>query len=254
MDFHLEVRPTAALVLDAVARRFVLATGRAIRGRGECVVALAGGSTPRELYRRLARAPFAARLDWSHIQFLWGDERCVPPDHEASNYRMARETLLDHVPVPPAHVHRIPGEVDPAAAAAAYERLLRDLLRTPTGPPRSAPGTRIDIVLLGLGEDGHTASLFPGTMPVNHDPGWVRAVCPPGAPVPRVTLTPVIINAAAEVMFLVLGSPKAAIVREVLEGAHRPHQLPAQSIAPVTGQLRWFLDAEAAARLREGSS
>lgn len=254
MELHLEVRSTASLTIEAAARRLVLVAGRAIRARGECVIALSGGSTPRDMYRLLAGEPWVSSLDWARMQVLWGDERCVPPDHEASNYRMAREALLDHVPVPSANVHRIHGEDDPTPAAAAYEQLLRDILRTPSGPPRDTPGRRIDLVLLGLGEDGHTASLFPGDIAVSDDPRWVRAAYPAGARAARVTLTPVIINAAAEVMFLVLGTAKAAIVREVLERARRPQELPAQSIAPVAGQVRWFIDSDAAARLREGAS
>lgn len=249
MEFHPEVLPTAALAADAAARRFVLAAGGAIRARGEFVVVLSGGSTPRNMYTHLASATWASSLDWSRIQVLWGDERCVPPYHEASNYRMAREALLDHVPVSPANVHRIQGEDDPVRAAAAYERLLRDILRTPSGPPRDTPGTRIDLILLGLGEDGHTASLYPGSTTTNDDRRWVRAENLAGESMWRVTLTPVIINAAAEVAFLVVGAAKAAIVRDVLEGPRRPHPLPAQLIAPAAGKLRWFIDADAASGL-----
>ncbi len=253
LQFHLEVLPTAERAADAAARRFVLVADNAIRARGECVVALSGGSTPQGMYRKLAGESWASSLDWSRIQVLWGDERCVRPDHEASNYRMAREALLDHVPIPPVNVHRIHGEDDPAGAAAAYERVLRHMLRTPSGPPRATPGRRIDLVLLGLGEDGHTASIFPGSIAVHEDPRWVRPAEPAGASTQRVTLTPLLINAAAEVAFLVVGTAKAAIVRHVLEGPRRPNEWPAQLIAPVAGQLRWFIDSDAAARLPDSS-
>jgi 6-phosphogluconolactonase len=163
---------------------------------------------------------------------------------------MARETLLDHVPVPEANVHRIRGEDDPAEAASVYERVLRRVLRTPTGPPRDAPGTRLDFVLLGLGENGHTASLFPGVAAAPDNPAWVRAAYVRAVPPWRVTLTPVIINAAAEVAFLVSGGAKADVVQQVLEGPRRPHELPAQRIALADGRVRWFLDAAAAGRLR----
>jgi 6-phosphogluconolactonase len=250
MGFELQVLPTASLVAEAAARRFVAIANDAIRSRGEFVVALSGGSTPRSMYARLAAEPGASSVNWSRVQVLWGDERCVPPDHAASNYRMAREALLDHVPIPAANVHRIRGEDDPGAAATAYEQVIRGVLRTPTGPPRGPSAARIDLVLLGLGVDGHTASLFPGAVAVHDSPSWVRAEYAQAVSAWRVTLTPVIINAAAVVAFVVTGGAKAAIVRKVLEGPHRPHELPAQLIAPAAGHVLWFVDAPAAAALR----
>lgn len=247
------VLPTAAALTEDAAERFARAASDAVHSRGEFVVALSGGTTPRSLYARLATPPYASAVPWSEVAVLWGDERCVPPDEAASNYRMARETLLDHVPMPTAHVHRIRGEDDPVAAAGAYEQTLRRVLRTPRGPPREAPGARIDLVLLGLGEDGHTASLFPGAPPpaVPDNERWVIAHRVPVEPPWRITLTPVILNAAAEVLFLVSGGAKAAIVHRVLEGPLRPHELPAQLIAPAGGRVLWLLDA-AAARDLEG--
>jgi len=155
---------------------------------------------------------------------------------------MARETLLDRVPVPTAHVHRIHGEDDPATAAGVYEATLRALLQTPAG-------ARIDLVLLGLGEDGHTASLFPGSAAVHERTRWVMAARASAASVWRITLTPAVINAAAEVLFLVSGGAKAGILRRVLEGPRRPQELPAQAIAPSNGRARWCVDAAAAADL-----
>jgi len=250
MGFDIEILPTAELAADAAARRFIAAANDAIRSHGKFVVALSGGSTPRSMYAQLAAEPAASSVNWSRVQVLWGDERCVPPDHAASNYRMAREALLDHVPIPAANVHRIHGEDDPAEAATVYEQVIRDLLRTPLGPPRDAPGGRIDLVLLGLGEDAHTASLFPGRAALRDTLCWVRAEQVQAVSAWRVTLTPVIINAAAEVAFLVSGGAKAAILRQVLEGPRRPYQLPAQLIAPIAGRVRWFVDASAAAALR----
>src|SRR5207245_10024836 len=174
MGFDLEVLPTAALAAEAAARRFVAAANDAIRARGQFVVAVAGGSTPRSMDAQLAAEPEASGVNWSRVQVLWGDERCVPPDHAASNYRMAREALLDHVPIPAANVHRIRGEDDPATAATAYERVIRGVLRTPIGPPRGPPAARIDLVLRGLGVDGHTASLFPGAVAVDDSTPLVR--------------------------------------------------------------------------------
>lgn len=254
MGVEVEVLATASLVDEGAARRFVAIAHDAIRARGEFVVALSGGSTPRSMYARLAAQPGASHVDWSRVHVLWGDERCVPPNDATSNYRLAREALLDHVPIPGPNVHRIRGEDDPPAAAAAYERVIRAVLQTPTGPPRGPCGPRIDLVLLGLGADGHTASLFPGAAAVHDSPSWVTAAYVQPMAAWRVTLTPVIINAAAVVTFVVTGSAKAAIVRDVLEGPRRPHEVPAQLVAPTAGRLLWFVDASAAAALRESTT
>lgn len=157
---------------------------------------------------------------------------------------MAREALLDHVPVRPEHIHRIRGEDSPSVAAEEYERTLRILLRTPA---------RIDLILLGLGDDGHTASLFPGAE-VPDGERWVVARLDAAGSLWRVTLTPVTINAAAEILFLVAGAGKAGIVRRVLEGPRQPHELPAQLIAPVDGRVVWLLDAAAASELETRGS
>jgi 6-phosphogluconolactonase len=247
------VLPSVGALANAAAEQFVAAAGDAIRARGEFVVALSGGSTPRRTYERLATEPLVSRVMWSCVQVVWGDERCVPPDQAESNYRMARETLLDHVPIPAANLHRIHGEDDPAAAAALYEATMRALLKTPAGPPRATPGARIDLVLLGLGDDGHTASLFPGSAAAHEQTRWAMAAYAAAASKLRVTLTPAVINAAAEVLFLVSGSAKAGVVLRVLEGPRRLLELPAQAIAPSNGRVRWCLDAAAAAKLGTGS-
>jgi 6-phosphogluconolactonase len=258
MRDDIEVFSSAAALADAAARRFVAAAGAAIVERGEFIVALAGGSTPRNTYERLAEQ-YALNVDWPRVHVLWGDERCVPPFDMASNYGMARAALLDHVRVRSEHVHRIHGEDDPGAEAIAYEKVLRDVLKTPVGAPRRESGARIDLVILGLGADGHTASLFPGapvagegthgTEASGGDARWVEAVFVKAGSMWRVTLTPVVINAAAEVVFIVSGGAKAAMVRRVLEGPRVPHVLPAQLIARGGGHVRWLLDAAAAAEL-----
>ena len=249
MRADLAVLPSAAALAAAAAERFVAAAGDAIASRGQFVVALSGGSTPRDTYRRLATEALVSRVMWSRVQVLWGDERCVPPDHVESNYRMARETLLDRVPVPAANVHRIHGEDDPATAAGVYEATLRALLRTPAGPPTATAGARIDLVLLGLGDDGHTASLFPGSAAVHEQTRWVMAAHAAAASMWRITLMPAVINAAAEVLFLVFGGAKAGILRRVIDGPRRPEELQAQAIAPSNGRVRWCVDAAAAADL-----
>jgi 6-phosphogluconolactonase len=240
------VLPTPEGLAEAAAQRFAAAASDAVQSRGEFVVALSGGATPRGLYARLAAPPYASTVPWPEVEVLWGDERCVAPDQAASNYRMVREALLDHVPIHAENVHRMHGEDVPAVAAQAYEQTLRTVLRTPSGPPRATPGARIDLVLLGLGDDGHTASLFPGAVDVPDGESWVVARFDGARSQWRVTLTPPLINAAAEILFLVSGAGKAAIVQRVLEGARRPRELPAHLIAPVDGRVLWLLDAAAA--------
>ena len=240
------ILPSADLVAESAARRFVAAAEEAIKLRSRFVVALSGGSTPKAMYARLAALPLAGSVDWPRVEFLWGDERCVPPDREASNYRMVRASLLDHVPVDRDRVHRIRGEDPPVEAARAYGQELRQLLGTPAGPPA---GGRIDLVLLGLGEDGHTASLFPGGEWMQDPVSWVRAEYSRTAGQWRVTLMPVVINAAVEIIFLVTGKAKAAVVRQVLEPTGQPGRYPAQVISPSAGRLKWLLDTEAAAAL-----
>ena len=164
---------------------------------------------------------------------------------------MAREALLDHVPIPPSQVHRIRGEEPPMIAAAAYERTLRTLFATPVGPPRPVPGARFDLVLLGMGDNGHTASLFPGLQAVRETERWVVAESVAEVRMWRITLTPVVLNGAAEVLFLVSGGDKASMLHRVLDGPVRPDTYPAQIVAPHHGRLRWLVDTDAAAELEE---
>lgn len=245
----IEVLPSGEALMRAAAARFVAAAAGAIGARGRFAVALAGGATPRGLYALLATEAFARQVDWSGVHVFWSDERCVPPDDPASNQRMAREALLDRVPIPAANIHPIHGQDRPAAAAAACERDLRALFGTPAGPPRAHPGACFDLVLLGLGADGHTASLFSGGSALRERAAWALAQRVAAEPPWRVTLTPPVINAAAEVVFLVRGPAKAATLRRVLEGPAVPEDLPARAISPHPGRLVWLADAEAAAEL-----
>lgn len=243
-----EVLPDGDTLAAAAAARIAAAAEAAIRARGVFIVALSGGETPRRTYQRLAEASGTTRLPWSQVQVLWGDERCVPPDHPDSNYRMACDALLDHVAVPAANIHRMRGEDEPAAAASRYEGELRELLR--------GPAARIDLVLLGLGAEGHTASLFPGGAALHETRRWVMAEYVPVVSGWRVTQTLVLINAAADVLFLVSGARKADIVRRVLEGpagSGPPAELPAQAVAPARGTVRWLIDRDAGAELGKGS-
>jgi 6-phosphogluconolactonase len=229
------------------AEEFAQLADEAIRAQGLFAVALSGGSTPKELYARLAseQHPFRDRIDWGKVHFFWGDERHVPPDDPQSNYRMAREAMLSKLPVPAANIHRILAEKpDAAAAAAAYEQTLREFFRLPAG---GLP--RFDLVLLGLGPEGHTASLFPGNT-VAADP--LRLVAAPWVEkfdTYRITLTPAVLNHAARATFLVAGADKAEIVHEVIHGAYRPDELPAQAIRLENGRVLWLLDRDAASKL-----
>ena len=223
---------------QTLARRFVAAARASVARRGAFRVALAGGTTPARAYALLAALP-EGEVPWPQVHVYWGDERPVPPDHPDSNYRMAHEALLAHVPVPPEHIHRMHGEAqDLEAAAADYALGLADGFGIATGgdPPR------FDLVLLGMGPEGHTASLFPAS-PVLGSRAWVAAPFVPALGMRRLTLTPWVINAARAVIFGVAGANKAAALAAVLRGAHEPQRFPAQAIAPEAGTTEWLLDA-----------
>jgi 6-phosphogluconolactonase len=231
--------PTPDALADAVARHIVTCAANAVATTGRFTIALSGGSTPKAAYSRLATRDSRLDLDWRVTHILWGDERCVPPDDPRSNYRMAKEALLDRVPIPARQIHRIRGEGDPEKAASEYEREIRRLLG----------GRSLDLVLLGLGEDGHTASLFPGQPSVRETSRWVMAVPAPDGKLWRVTLTPVILNAAHNVTFIVSGTSKAARLQQIIEGPFTPDLLPAQAIHPTNGKLTWMVDEAAAGQL-----
>jgi 6-phosphogluconolactonase len=244
----LEIFPTFERLARAAAERFVDTASEAIAANGRFSVALSGGSTPRPVYSLLASEAFAGRIDWAKVHVFWGDERCVPPDDPQSNYRTARGALLDAVPLPPENIHRIRGEDDPERAAAAYERELRTFFGT--APDGKTPASGFDLVFLGMGDDGHTASLFPGSPALRETARWVSAQYVESVSMWRITLTPVIINAARNVIFLVSGGDKAERLREVLEEPEQPELLPAQAIKPAGGRLLWLVDEAAAARLK----
>jgi 6-phosphogluconolactonase len=248
-DPQIVVLPTREALLETAAEGFAASARKAIAANGRFVVALSGGATPLRLYRLLAAEPYASGVEWAEIDVFWGDERMVPPGHPASNYRMAREALLDRVALRPDRIHRIHGEDDPMKAAADYERQLRETFAIPEGPPRCDRGACFDLVWLGLGADCHTASLFPGRDAVDERERWVLAELAPPAPPPRVTLTPLVFNAAAEIVFLVSGGEKATALRQVLLAPLRPKLRPAQAVALRRGRLIWLVDAAAAAEL-----
>jgi 6-phosphogluconolactonase len=209
-----------------------------------CNVALSGGSTPRRLFQVLATEPFASLVPWASIHFYWGDERNVPPSHPDSNYSMARELLLSRVPVPPTHIHRIPtGDGTAIEAADLYQRTLRENLPLRNGLPC------LDYNLLGLGTNGHTASLFPHSPVLHEQQRLVVADHVEEVNSWRVTLTVPVLNNAGQITFLVTGADKATVVKKVIEGPHDPESVPAQLIASNAGGLTWILDAAAASLL-----
>lgn len=242
MDTEIVVLSDAEAVAREAAGHFVRLARQGTESRGRFSVALSGGSTPAVLYQLLAEKPYRDQITWEAVHLFWGDERCVPPGDPDSNYRLANEALVSHVPIPTDNVHRMPGELEPEAAARAYVRDLEDYF--------CGPRPRFDLVLLGLGNDGHTASLFPESSALREAERMVVAVEAHyrDRPAHRVTLTLPAINSARQVLFLVAGSAKAEILRAVLEGP--VGRLPAQEIRPTAGQLTWLVDAAAATLLR----
>jgi 6-phosphogluconolactonase len=210
--------------------------------RGRFIIALSGGGTPKPIYARLASPDYRDRMAWEKVHIFFGDERCVPPDDARSNYRMVREAWLDHSPIPAANIHRIRAEDDPSLEAQRYEQDI-------AGRFRSARLPAFDLVLLGMGENGHTASLFPGTAVLRETVRWVVAQYVEVMTAWRVTFTAPLINAARHVAFLAEGAGKAQMLRNVLEGPYQPDVWPSQLIQPVSGELHWLVDAAAAARI-----
>jgi 6-phosphogluconolactonase len=180
-------------------------------------------------------------VDWAHVYIFFGDERCVPPEDPDSNYHMAEETLLSHVAIPAANVRRMRGELLPEDAAVDYEQQLKTFFKN--DPPR------LDVILLGMGDNGHTASLFPGLSAVHEQQRWVVAEEVPEVNMWRISLTPVVLNLAREVVFLVTGEAKASMLQQVLEGPYAPDERPAQIVRPTPGEVIWLVDAAAAGKL-----
>lgn len=228
----------------AAAERWVSLCAAAIAARGAFHAALSGGSTPRRLYQYLASKPFSSRVDWAKVHIYFSDERCVPPDHPGSNYRMAREALLDHVPVPPPQIHAIEADLDYVRErAAAYARVLR------THAPRATDGrVELDLMLLGMGPDGHVASLFPASGEALCDHRLVLAVYAQSQKSWRISVTFPVINQARQIQLLVAGEGKARTLAQVFAPVPGAAALPVQMIKPAH-EMEWYLDAAAAAQL-----
>jgi 6-phosphogluconolactonase len=237
---ELQVVQDAAALADTAARWVHDRAWAAVQARGRFTVALSGGSTPKALYQRLAAGP---PMPWNQMEFCFGDERPVPPDDPQSNARMVREALTGHPFIPPEKVHRIEGELPAAEAASRYEQTLRRIFAGTTTFPR------FDLVLLGLGPDGHTASLFPHSPALAERHAWVAANWVEKFHTHRITLTYPVLNAAAEVLFLVRGTDKEWALQQVLQGGAPVEDVPARGIQPVSGRLTFLVDQTAAAGL-----
>lgn len=235
----------------AAAEIFVETSSQAIAQRGQFLISLSGGGTPNHLYQLLASEPYHDRVDWTKVHVFWGDERCVPTDDPGSNYFQARQALLDHVKIPAGNIHRVVSDpstssgrrLEPASAALDYAQTLKDF----SAPPLEWP--RFDLVLLGMGDDGHTASLFPGSPVEVSSPTIAVTANYQDRPANRVSLTPMVFNSARKVIFLVTGLGKAVTLTQVLSDISIMDLLPAQRIQPSDGELLWLVDEAAASKL-----
>lgn len=240
------VEQDAAALARRAAQYFVEMAEEAVAARGSARIAISGGSTPKAAFQLLGdlAQPWRARMPWDKLDIYWVDERCVGPDDPESNFRMTREALLDRVPLLPSQIHRMEGELEPEVAAARYESELRNSFRL-----EGAEIPRFDLIALGMGPDGHTASLFPHTAAIHELSRLVTANQVPQKNTWRITLTWPVINHASSVFFLVDGEDKAFILKEILTGGKDLERLPSQLIRPVSGILTLFLDKTAAALL-----
>jgi 6-phosphogluconolactonase len=239
MTKHHQVRrfADAEAMSVAAAEKFSELAQAAVAANGRFLAALSGGNTPRRLFSLLGQTPYADHIPWDKTYLFWGDERLVPPEDTGSNFRQAYDLLLQAVPIPPHHIHRVKGEQEPAAAVSDYRQQLQALAE----PGRAWP--RFDLVLLGLGSDGHTASLFPGPIPPAENVQPVIAVSADydGRPAQRLSLTPLVFNDARHLLFLVAGTSKTDALTAVLNQEGTPEQWPAQRIQPHHGQVLWFV-------------
>ena len=229
---------------DAAAEWIADLVRKVLQRQNRFTIALSGGSTPQKLHRILAEK-YADKIDWSRLHIFWGDERAVPFGDERNNARMAYETLLNHVPVPASQIHVMRTDIEPAVAAAQYEEILHKYFDNHE--------TTFDLVLLGMGDDGHTLSLFPGTEIVHENTSWTKAFYLKAQDMYRISLTAPVVNRSMAVAFLTTGSNKAEPLKEVLKGSFNPDKYPSQLIKP-SGELYWFVDEAAASLIKDHSA
>ncbi|MBC3541057.1 6-phosphogluconolactonase [Rufibacter sediminis] len=241
----IQVYKTPAELSRAAVEIFVQAAQEAVQENGRFVVALTGGSSPEQLYKLLAQAPYRDLVPWAQTYVFWGDERWVPLTDDRSNAKMAFEMLLHHVPVPKSHIYPMWSTEQPQVFAQVYEKQLLNVFDGAT--------PQFDLILLGMGDDGHTASLFPSTPVLHEKEKWVQAYYLEPQSMYRITLTAPCLNAARKIVFMTFGEKKAKALREVLEGEPNPELYPSQLIQPQSGETLWLVD-EAAAQLLESKA
>jgi 6-phosphogluconolactonase len=242
---HIAIYPDTNTLSHAAAQYIVRVAQESIVTHGRFTLALSGGNTPKKLYGLLASEPYVSQIDWNLVEIFWSDERCVPPDSPDSNYHMAQEVLLSKVPIPASQIHRTPAdEADRDAASETYAQEMRSVFGTDGVP-------KFDLIQLGMGPEGHTASLFPHQASLHEQQLLVMPVSVPKPPPARLTFTPPLLNAAAHILFLVTGTDKEDAVQAVLEGDHQPDEYPAQIVQPPRGEVTWMLDTAAAATLKK---
>ncbi len=244
MKANIQILKDLNEISTRAAELFVESASEAISQRGRFLVALSGGSTPNGLFRLLVAAPHRDQVNWSKTHIFWGDERCVPPDDPGSSYGQTKQVLLDKIPIPTENVHRVRSELEPDEAAMEYARLLKDFSLPPLDWPR------FDLVFLGMGDDAHTASLFPGSPAEVSTPTLTVTAQYQGRPAQRITLTPPVFNAARRIVFLVSGESKAEPLAKVLFGDYHPENLPAQRIQPTDGEVIWLVDEVAGKKIK----
>ena len=243
---QLKVFPNLESLTQAALDEFIGIADESSKKRDRFSVALAGGSTPQPLYQRLAFPNYQGQVDWKEVHLFWGDERHVPPDHPDSNFRMGQESLINKIPIPGTNVHRVPAELGVQEAAFNYEAILRDYF--------DSQWPQFDLVLLGMGLDGHTASLFPHSEGLKEESRWFIANFAPKHEEWRLTLSKNAINAACNIIIIVSGEEKAGTLAKVLEGEHCPDEMPIQLVSPNKGILIWMIDENAASKLHQGVS
>jgi len=241
---HVAIYPDSNTLSHEAAQYVVRIATEAIASHGRFTIALSGGSTPKALYTLLGNEPYRDQIDWTLVEIFWSDERCVPPDSSDSNYQLALEVLLSKVPIAANQVHRMPADKpDRDAASQAYIQEMQRVFGTDGIPS-------FDLLQLGMGPEGHTASLFPHQASLHEQQRLVMPVNVPKPPPPRLTFTPPLLNAARHVLFLVTGSEKADALHAVLEGSYQPEEYPAQIVRPPHGEVTWMLDTAAAGTLQ----